>query len=132
MKTDTRVQFATNKAVEGRETQYMDVNVDVAKILESWRMSLFSHEWMLPDGRLKNLKELPASEQMKRQAVELAIANCKALPKPVLGIGLLDNVEIGTGKPEFLTLAALGHERIPVHIPVSNESDFKDFIADVE
>ncbi len=132
MKTQTRVQFAQNKAVEGREAQYIDVNVDVAKIMKSWRMSLFSHEWLLSDGRLKDLKELPASEQMKRQAVELAIANGKALPKPVLGIGLLDNVEIGTGKPEFLTLAALGHDQIPVHIPKSNESDFKDFIAEVE
>lgn len=132
MKTQTRVQFAQNKAVEGREAQYIDVNVDVAKIMKSWRMSLFSHEWLLSDGRLKDLKELPASEQMKRQAVELAIANGKALPKPVLGIGLLDNVEIGTGKAEFLTLAALGHDQIPVHIPKSNESDFKDFIADVE
>lgn len=132
MTTKIRVHFDKNKAVEGREDQYIDVSVDVAKILQSWRMSLFSHEWMLPDGRLKDLKELPASEQMKRQAVELAIANGKTLPKPVLGIGLLDNVEIGTGKPEFLTLAAQGHETIPVHIPKSNESDFKDFIAEVE
>jgi len=132
MKTKTSVEFAKNKAVEGREAQYMDVSVNVAKILASWRMSLFSHEWLLSDGRLKDLKELPASEQMKRQAVELAIASGKALPKPVLGIGLLDNVEIGTGKPEFLTLAALGHDHIPVHILKSNESDFQEFIAEVE
>ena len=132
MTTKTRVHFEKNKAVVGREAQYADVHVDVAKILKSWRMSLFSHEWMLTDGSLKDLKELPPSEQMKRQAVELTIANGKALPKPILGIGLLDNVEIGMGKPEFLTLAALGHEEIPVHIPKSNESDFKDFITEVE
>jgi hypothetical protein len=48
-----------------------------------------------------------------------------------LGIGLQDNVEIGSERAVLLTLAALGYETMPVHIPKSNESDFKHFRADV-
>ena len=132
MSDNIQIRYTDNQAIAGRPDAYIDVLVDVSRILQSWRMSLFSHEWLLPDGRIKDLKELPASEQIKRQAVELAIANGKDITKPVLGIGLLENVEIGTGKAEFLTVAALGQTKIPVHIPKSNESDFKDFVTGVE
>jgi hypothetical protein len=103
--------------------------VDVSAILQSWRQSLFSHEWLTPDGQIKDWKALPATEQPKREKVELDIANGRAVAKPVLGIGLLDNVEIGSGKAEFLTLAAKGLAQIPVHIPKSNEKDFKSFVC---
>jgi len=132
MSAKIEVRYTDNKAVKGRGDAYTNVYVDVSRILESWRMSLFSHEWLLPDGRIKDLKELPASEQVKRQSVELALANGQNINKPVLGIGLLENVEIGTGKAEFLTLAALGHTKIPVHIPKSNETDFKEYVSQVE
>lgn len=123
--------FQTNAIAQSRREQYLDVTVDVSAILRSWRMSLFSHEWLAADGQIKEARELPASEQLKRQQVEFAMANNEALPKPVLGIGLLENIEIGAGKAEFLTLAALGHRYIPVHIPKSSESDFKAYLCDV-
>ena len=47
-------------------------------------------------------------------------------------IGMMDNVEIGVGRAELLTLAAAGIETMPVHIPKSSESDFKPFRADVK
>ncbi|MFP4314070.1 MAG: hypothetical protein ACLFR0_07065 [Alphaproteobacteria bacterium] len=127
----TNIKFTANKAAQSRPDHYLDVNVNARAIIESWKSSLFSHEWLSPEGRIKDLKELPASEQSKRENVELALANAQEIAKPILGIGLLENVEIGSGKAEFLTLAALGLDKIPVHIPKSNESDFKDFICDV-
>lgn len=123
------IEFTTNATVEARREHYLDVTVDSAAILKSWKHSLFSHEWLTKDGDIRDKKELPASEQHKRERVELAIANGENLPTPVLGIGLLENVEIGAGKAEFLTLAAMGRSEIPVHIPKSNQDDFKDFIV---
>lgn len=122
------VTFTINKTVEARRDNYIDVTVKTAAIIKSWKHSLFSHEWLTKEGDIRDKKELPASEQPKRERVELAIANGESLPKPVLGIGLLENVEIGAGKAEFLTLAAMGRSEIPVHIPKSNQDDFKDFI----
>ena len=123
------VEFIINKTVEARRDHYLDVTVSTADILKSWKHSLFSHEWLTKDGHIRDKKELPASEQPKRERVELAITNGENLPKPVLGIGLLENVEIGAAKAEFLTLAAMGRKEIPVHIPKSNQDDFKDFIV---
>jgi len=98
-------------------------------VLESWRMSLFSYEWVLPDGRIKDLAELSEAEQPKRKIVEDALKNGDKLEKPVLGIGLLENVEIGSGRATFLTLAANGCKTMPVHIPKSSTKEFAPFLA---
>lgn len=122
-------EFVANPVVKSRRDHYLDVTVDAAKILKSWQSSLYSFEWMLPDGRIKTRGELPAGEQVKRDEAEEKIGSGKPLDKPILGIGLLENVEIGSGRALFLTLAASGVKEIPVHIPKSNEEEFASFIV---
>ncbi len=127
-----QIEFIDNPAIGERSDHYTIVFVDVAKTLQSWQSSLFSFEWMLPDGEIKRLEELPEKEQVRRQEVEKTLESAQPIAKPVLGIGLMENIEIGMGRAEFLTLAAHGLAKIPVHIPKSNESDFKGFLADIE
>ncbi len=129
--TDTlsSLVFVDNPVVSGREDRYETVEISVDSVLESWRMSLFSYEWVLPDGRIKDLTELPEAEQAKRSAVEDALKNRKPFEKPILGIGLLENVEIGSGRAIFLTLAAHGCKTLPVHIPKSNRKEFAPFMT---
>lgn len=121
--------FIDNAVVGSRPASYVTVTVDVAKILESWRESLFSYEWVLPDGRLKSRDELSPADQPKRAKVEEMLARGEPLEKPVLGIGLMENVEIGAGRAVFLTLAALGVKKLPVHIPKTHQDEFSSFIA---
>lgn len=128
-KTSPSLSFNDNPAIKGREKNYAEINVDVGKIVQSWRESLFSYEWMLPDGRIKTRDELPEGEKPKRDAVEALIKAGKPLDKPVLGIGLLDNVEIGSGRAILLTAAAHGVKTMPVHIPATHQAEFKPFIA---
>lgn len=128
--TPTRnIEFVDNPAIRERRDHYLDVTVDVARILKSWQSSLYSFEWMLPDGRIKTRDELPENEQPKRDDVEEKIKRNRPLEKPILGIGLLENVEIGSGRATFLTLAASGLGVIPVHIPKSNKDEFKPFLT---
>lgn len=121
------IQFADNPVAKNRAGHYLEITVDTAKIMKSWRESLFSFEWLLPDGRIKSAAELSDSERPRREAVETALATNQPLEKPVLGIGMMDNVEIGSGRATFLTLVAHGLKTIPVHIPSGNEADFKKF-----
>ncbi|WP_435640848.1 hypothetical protein [Micavibrio aeruginosavorus] len=121
--------FIANPVTTGREDRYETVMIDVPKVLKSWQTSLFSYEWMLPDGRIKDVGELPEKEQPKRAEVEGKISAGTALEMPILGIGLMENIEIGSGRATFLTLAAHGVRTMPVHIPKSNQSEFKAFIA---
>lgn len=127
--TLSALQMTENPALAGRESRYTILWVDSAKVLKSWRQSLYSFEWLTPDGSIRDSADLPMQEHQKHKEIEKRISQGVALERPVLGIGIMDNVEIGAGKAVFLTLAAQGHKTIEVYIPVSNEKEFKAFLA---
>ncbi len=132
MPTQNDIKFIENAGLNGSADRYMTVTLDVHKALKSWQISLFSFEWLHADGRIKTLDELPEHEKPKRETAENKIKSGGAFEQPVLGIGIADNIEIGMGRADFLTLAANGIKQIPVHIPKSCESDFKPFRADIK
>lgn len=129
MTTVASLNFVDHPSLKGREDRYTVMRVTTASILGSWRKSLFSFEWLNPDGSLRSIDELPLHERDKRLKVEKLIAQDQPLERPVVGIGLLDNVEIGAGRDIFMTLAAHGLKEIEVHIPVSVQKDFKPFLS---
>lgn len=122
-------EFIENTALAGRGSHYLNVDVNVAKVLASWKSSLFAYEWLHRDGRFKNSNELSAVEQTKRRAVEDRVTRAEPHQKPILGIGIMDNIEIGSGRATFLTLAALGAKTIAVHIPATHQEEFKRYLA---
>jgi hypothetical protein len=107
----------------------MEVRVNLPKILKSWQLSLYSFEWMTKDGSIKPAEALSETDRAKREKIEADLASGTSIEKPVLGLGIQDNVEIGSGRAALLTLAAHGVTEIPVHIFKSNERDFKAFLA---
>lgn len=123
------ITLQDNSSLSARKDHFISVEIDAVKALEGWRLSIYSFEWLNKDGSIKDLKDLAATEAQKRLQVEQKLQNGEPLEKPVLGIGIMDNIEIGTGRAVFLTLIAQGHSRIPVHIPKSAQSDFQDFLA---
>jgi len=125
------ITFKESKSAQSKPDFYIPVTLDISKVLKSWKLSVFSFEWLEKDSSPKPFDDLKQSDQEKRQAIEDAINTGEPLDKPVLGIGIQDNVEIGSGKAVLCTLAAHGIKSIPAHIPKSNESDFKDLMADV-
>lgn len=122
------IEFIDNSAVEGKEDQYLTIEVDVALVLESWAHSLFSYEWLNEKGEIKALELMQEAEKTKRQHIEKLLEQKSAISKAILGIGLQENIEIGIGKPEFLTLAAKGIPTIPVHISKLHQEEFKKYI----
>jgi hypothetical protein len=122
-------KFMDNTIIQGKEDKYLNVHVDASAVLKSWKDSVFSFEWLKADGAVKPLEALNESEKTKRQEVENDLSAGKTLQTPILGIGLMENVEIGAGRAIFLTLCDKGAKTIPVHIPKSNEADFAKFIT---
>lgn len=131
MSQNQNIRYIDNAALQNSATAYMGVVVDAQKVLASWKDSLFSFEWLTPEGDIRSMEQLPPGEQDKRAGIEERIHQNQPIEKPVLGIGIMDNVEIGIGRAQFLTLIAHGATAIPVHIPKSNESDFKEFLSKV-
>jgi hypothetical protein len=126
------IEFLDNANATAQEGRFISVRVDGMRVLESWRESLFSFEWLLPDGRIRALGDLPEHERSKREVVENKLKARTPIEKPILGIGLQENIEIGSGRAEFLTLIAHGLKEIPVHIPKACEKDFKAFVTAID
>ena len=129
--SEQNITFIKNPITQNSKGKYKEINVDAMRILESWRLSMFSFEWLDAKGKIKPIEELSKKEQAKRLIVEDKIKKKEPLEKPVLGIGIAENIEIGSGRAELLTLVVQGLRAIPVHIPKSNEKDFKDFLVDI-
>lgn len=123
------IHFTDSPAIKGREAKYEVVEIDTRLALKSWKNSLFSFEWLTREGAIRDAEDLPLREYEKRKIVEKQLSEGQSLERPVLGIGLMDNIEIGAGRAVFLTLAAQGHARIPVHISKANIKEFKAFRA---
>jgi hypothetical protein len=124
----SKLIFSDNPAVKGREPKYCVVRVKAQAVVKNWKNSLYSFEWLEADGSIRTLDSLPLHERDKRLSVENALKAGKPVIRPVLGIGIFDTVEIGAGREVFLTLASAGLEDIEVHIPKSNEAEFKKFL----
>jgi len=117
------IHFTDSPAIKGREDRYTLLTIDTAKVLQSWRQSLFSFEWLTAEGSLRALDDLPVGLRSQRLLVENALMAGAGVERPVLGVGLLDTVEIGAGRAVFLTLAAHGYKDLMVHIPTANQKD---------
>lgn len=128
MTTDI-IHFIDNPLIADRKDNYLSVTVDTAKIIESWRGSLRAFEWITPEGKIKDMADLKPAEQEQRKEIEDMLDKGETLGKPVLGIGLLENVEIGIGRATFLVCAAKGEKTIPAHIPKAHEKDFQPFLV---
>ncbi len=125
----TDLHFIDHSSIKGREDRYVILRVDTAAILKSWRGSLFSFEWLTPEGGLRAMDDLPLHERDKRLKIEKQLAKGDALERPVMGIGILDNVEIGAGRDVFMTLAAHGIKTVEIHVPASAQKDFNSFLS---
>ena len=66
--------------------------------------SILSFEFMNPDGSMREQRELSPKNRERRVEVETKIRERKALDRPIIGIGLMDNVEIGSGRYRFALL----------------------------
>jgi hypothetical protein len=122
------LKFIDNRAISGREDKFITVMVAVAPVLASWKDSLFAHEWLTKDGRPKPIDQLSDAAREKRELAETLFTKGDALERPVLGLGIMDNLEIGAGKDVLITLAAHDIDVASVHIPKSHIDDFKIFI----
>lgn len=120
--------FCDNAIARKAPDDYVEVRVIVEKVLQSWRDSILSFEFLNSDGGLRSERELSPKNMQKRQDVESALRDSKAVEKPILGIGILDNIEIGSGRDVFMTLAYHGLTTLPVHIRRKQLDEFKSYV----
>ena len=123
------LHLTDNPAISARADRYMTVSVDIGRVLGGWRQSLMAHEWLNSDGTLRDTDHLNMLDRDKVLKAQKAWERGEALPRPVLGIGILDNIEIGAARDIFYVLATSGAKTLEVHIPRSNQSEFRPYLG---
>lgn len=121
--------FSDNPAVVAQANSYAELTVDAIKVLRDWRKSLSAHELIDQDGAVKSDEDLSETRLEKREHIRLRLNAGQALEKPILGIGIFDNIEIGAGSDTLATLVLAGITVLPVHVRMSQLADFESFKA---
>ncbi len=118
----------TDNPIAAKESaSYVVFSVNTKRALKSYQLSILAHEVMHSDGRLKGIEDLSERQAALRNNVLEQIEKGESLPRPVVGIGINDNFELGAGRDVFMTLATLGHSTIEVHMRKSQLSELEDF-----
>lgn len=126
--SSSRHSFCDHPVVSGNADLYVEIVVDVARVVDDWRQSIMSHELVGKTG-IKPDDALSAARLARRFEVREAYRRGEAIEKPILGIGIFDSVEIGVGSDVLITLALEGVETMPVHVRQSQLKEFKAFLA---
>ncbi len=123
------VKWQVGPSVKGREQHFIVKDIQCEKVIESWKFSLFAHEWLNKKGHLLPPDQMSEAESKKRIEVMDNLKSNIILDYPVLGFGINDHIEIGAGRALFLTLVAEGYKTLPVLIPKSCLGEFDKFLA---
>ena len=108
---------------------FTEIEIDCAAVLKSWQKSVYSFEWLDQNGEIKPAADLSETEGRRRFDIEKSIKDGEKIEKPILGLGVMDNVEIGSGRAALLTLIDHGHTSLPVHVPNSQKDEFAAFLT---
>ncbi|NBX66292.1 MAG: hypothetical protein EBQ96_04775 [Proteobacteria bacterium] len=119
--------FVDNAVAAARPEQYIELVIDARKVLGDWKASLLAHELLDSNGFIKGDEDLSESRLEKREVIRTRLAAGQALEKPILGIGIFDNVEIGSGSDVLATLVIEGICELPVHVRKSQSREFDSF-----
>lgn len=122
------ITFYDHEIVQKSPNDYIELEISPDTILHSWRQSMFSCELLGKDGTIKSEADIKGDSLKRFLDMSETIKHDKSTHKPILGIGLMDNIEIGIGR-EIVVLCAL-HKipSIPIHVRQAQAQEIKKIL----
>lgn len=103
--------------------KFVTLDLETSKLLHLWGGSIVSFEW-LKDGKPKDKSDLKESLQEKFTEIEQILENGQSVEHPLLGIGIFDGVEMGTGRATLCVFATHNIPKIKCSILKTTEKEF--------
>lgn len=122
-------RFIDHPSVSANPDVYGNATLDLAKALPSWSQSLIAYKWLTSDGTPKKAELLDDEQRAQYDDIIRILTKGDAFPKPIIGLGMFDNVEVGSGAGIVATFAAMGVVMIPVHVRLAQEKGLKKFLV---
>ena len=116
-------QFYDHEVVQKAPQDYVEITVSPQHILKCWQSSMFACEMLDKKGEIKEQGDM-SPDNLKRylDCLEM-IKRSEETPKPILGYGIMDNIEIGVGREIVLAARTLELKEMPVHIRKAQADD---------
>lgn len=109
-------QFCDHAVTLNNPDDYVELQAMPDTILQAWRSSMFAHELIARDGRIKNEQDLEGQSLEKYLTAFEALKRGEPIEKPLLGIGIYDGVEIGIGREIIAAAFHLDIPNVPIHV----------------
>lgn len=126
--TDQNFKWVSCKGAQDNPEKYAGMELDLSKVIDSWGMSIVAHEW-LQKGSFKAHADLQDHLQEEWTEVLEIAKSSNTMTRPILGIGVLDNVEVGTNRAVLSVADHLGLSSIEVLVPKAMTDIFKEWMA---
>lgn len=124
----TNMDFYNHEIINKDPDKYCEILLPPESILSAWSHSLNCYDYLDKAGHIK------AEETMDSQSLKkfLSAFDCfkrgEPTAKPVIGIGIMDTVEIGIGAEIIVAATAFKYPLLPVHVRKAQESDLRKIL----
>ena len=120
--------FYDHEVVQRLPHEYIEMVAPPMDLLDAWSLSMFAHELLYNDGSIKaeaDMNDVTLDRYLN------ALSNLKKgepMPRPVLGIGIMDGVEIGLGREIIAACATLNISEISFHVRQAQAKEIKKLL----
>lgn len=118
-------EFQNHAIVAQSPQDYDKKTLSPRKILNLWSSSMFAHELLNKDKTIKTVADMTSETKNKFEHAMTHIQSNTPIDIPIIGIGMLDGIEIGVGREIIAACQTLGIETMPVYVRKSQHDEIK-------
>lgn len=119
-------KWVSCQSAQDNPNKYEILTLDLTKMIDSWAMSIVAHEW-LTNGSFRPVSDLKKHLQEEWGVALSKIEETQTIERPILGLGILDNIEVGTNRAILSIADHLNLNTIEVLVPKNMTSMFDTF-----
>jgi hypothetical protein len=121
-------KFCDHAVVLASPDNYVEMTCSPKDVLDAWSLSIFAHELLNKDGSVKEKTDMVEPTLGKYiDALEM-LKRGEDVAKPVIGIGIMDGVEIGIGREIIAASYILKLPKIAFHVRQAQADEIKKLL----
>ena len=121
-------EFYDHEVVQRAPEDYVESHHTPQDILKAWATSIFAHEILTDGGEIKPQKAMQEATLEKFIAATDAFKKGESQPKPIIGVGIMDNIEIGIGREIIAAAKDFGIDTLPVHMRKAQAAEIEKML----
>jgi len=121
-------KFCDHAVVMASPDDYVEMTCNPNDILGAWSLSMFAHELLNKDGSVKLDKDMVEPTLGKYIDAVETLKRGENIAKPVIGIGIMDGVEIGIGREIIAACSILDVDKIPFYVRKAQADEIKQML----